>query len=108
MEKNPLIMMQDTTPQLGLFIFAIIILCGKLFKGEKGDNNLVTDPDFLSKLNGFIESTKDQMVSNDITLALANTFVTTLTQYPFTSAVMASLLRFANVTWTKKKSRNHI
>lgn len=61
MEKTDPLIMPDSTPQLSLFIFAILILCATSFHREKGDG-LVKDPDFLSKLTKFIENTRDQMV----------------------------------------------
>jgi hypothetical protein len=101
MEKTDPLIMPDSTPQLSLFIFAIIILCATSFNQEKGDN-LVKDPDFLSKLTQFIENTRDQMVDYQTILNLASDFISSVDQYPLTTAVVASLVTFAKPTiWTK-------
>ena len=83
---DPLIMMPDSTAAKPVHI--CIILCATSFNQEKGDN-LVKDPDFLSKLTQFIENTRDQMVDYQTILNLASDFISSVDQYPLTTAVVA-------------------
>jgi hypothetical protein len=105
MEKNDLIIMQEFSPELSLFLFAIIVLASK-FNWEKGDDSNsseVTDPNFFSRMAEFIESHKDQMLDYEAILNLANNLMMGMTESPFTTAIVAAILRFNNpLIWNKE------
>jgi len=108
MEKNnPLMMVDSNDPKLSLFIFAIIVLCASKFNGEKEiDSTVVTDSNFISEIHEFIQTNKDQMINSGDILTLANMFISSVDQYPLSSAIMSSLLIFAKPSiWTKENKQ---
>ena len=110
MEKNnPLMMVDSNDPKLSLFIFAIIVLCASKFNGEKEiGSTVVTDSNFISEIHEFIQTNKDQMINSGDILTLANMFISSVDQYPLSSAIMSSLLIFAKPSIWTKENTNHI